>query len=101
MAATLSGYDFSVPGDKRATIVTVTGDTAYPTGGYSITPNQLGMGTVLFVDGAFARSSTPAVRAVSYNNSTNKLVFFDQAFAEIANGIDLSTFSGQIMAYGW
>lgn len=101
MAATLSGLDFTVQGDKRVTIATVTGDTSYPQGGYSITANQLGLGNVLFLDSSFTRDSTPAVRAVSYNTSTSKLLFFDQAFAEIANGTNLSTFSGQLQAFGW
>jgi hypothetical protein len=101
MAATLTNPDFTVVGDKRLTTVNVTADTSYPTGGYSITPAQLGLGAILTVDCAYASSSTPAIRAVRYNNSTSKLLFFDQAFAEIAAGVDLSTFSGQIQAMGW
>lgn len=101
MAAIISGLDFSVSGDKRSTIATVTGDTSYPTGGYSIAPNQIGLGTVLFADASFLANSTPAVRAAVYNTSTNKLLLFGENFSEVANGTDVSAFSGKIQAFGW
>jgi len=101
MALTVSGLDFSVAGDKRRTIATGTADTSYPTGGYSLLPSQLGMGTILLLDCNFDANSTPAIRAVQYNNATNKLRFFGENFAEIANATDLSAFSGQLEVVGW
>lgn len=103
MAATISGLDFSVAGDKRRTLGTVTGDTAYPTGGYSITPNQVGLGTILAlnIELPLNISSGTAVDAARYRISTSKLQFFDFAGAEVANGTDLSTFAARFEAIGW
>jgi len=101
MAATVSNLDFSVDGDKRATIGTITGDTSYTSGGYAISPSAIGLANVLDFAADLPVSSVPAIRAARWDYTNNKLMFFDQAFAEIANGIDLSAYSLKFRALGW
>jgi len=50
MAATitLSGDWLESVGSKRATNFSITGDSSYPTGGYAVTPAQVGLGVVDF-----------------------------------------------------
>lgn len=102
MAATVSDLNFIVTGDKRRTIGTITGDTSYPTGGYSITPNQMGLATVLLVDveNLLNTSSTTAIDAARYRISTNKLQIFSGS-NEVANLTDVSAFQGRFEAIGW
>lgn len=102
MAVTISNLDFSVAGDKRRTIGTVTFDNSYNTGGETITPQQIGLGTILFMDVSAPVSATPTTRMCSFNNATNAFVVFTSSDGnQVAGGVDLSTFSAQFEAIGW
>ncbi len=100
MAATVTGLQYNVEGNRRANLGTVAGDTAYTSGGYALAPGTFGLGSVDHFSVDMPSSSVPTIRAAVYNTSTSKLLFFDQAFAEIANGVDLSTFSAKFEAKG-
>jgi len=101
MALTFSSLNFSVAGNKRRTIGTVTFDTSYPTGGEAVTANQVGMGKIEQFLIAFPVSSTPAIRAADYDYTNDKLRVYGENFAEIANATDLSTFSCKFEAVGY
>lgn len=100
--ATVSNLDFSVAGDKRRTTGTVTFSSSYTTGGESVTPSQVGLGTILRFDVDFASSSTPAIRAGNYDVTNSKLLAFTTSDGlQVANGTNLSTFSAKFEAVGW
>lgn len=102
MAVTLSGLDFSVAGDKRRTIGTVTFDSSYPTGGEVITPQQVGLGTILDMDIENPVSPTPTTRMCTFDHTNLKFMLFTSSDGnQVANGTDVSTFSAKFEAVGW
>lgn len=61
-----------VTGNRKTVIVTITGDTSYPTGGSPLTPAQLGLRRIDYAD------SVQAVGGVSFqfDYTNNKLLSF-------------------------
>lgn len=88
-------------GNQRLFVWNVTGPTSYAAGGEALTPANLGFHRITDVSTELLASSTPAVRACRYDYTNQKLMFFDQAFAEIGAGVDLSTFSGRLNVLGY
>jgi hypothetical protein len=92
--------------DRLRKTFTVTGPASYATGGTPFTPQDLGFGqSVHVVAGGIMRTSSggASCRIVSLNNESPaapKLQWYDQAYAEIANGVDLSSFSGNLEFIG-
>lgn len=101
MALTVSGLHYNVEGAKKCNDGIVTGDTSYPTGGWSLAPEKVGLDTVERFGVDFLVNSTPAVRAARYDYTNEKLMAFGENFAEIANGTDLSAFSARFEAKGY
>ena len=85
--------------DRLRKTIIVTGPTSYTTGGTTIDPGpEIGMGNIHLIAGNVARTTVggAACRLVALNRESvgaPKLQWYDQAFAEIANGVDLSSFS--------
>lgn len=75
MAATITkvrnGED--VWGKTRVQFVDFTGDTSYPTGGYTISPAAVGMKAIIGADIVGANAAGGNIQA-SWNNSTGKLM---------------------------
>lgn len=92
--------------DRLRRTYTVAGPASYTTGGTAFTPQEIGFGqSVHVVNGTVMRTTSggAACRLVALNNETPaapKLQWYDLAGAEIANGIDLSTFSGNLEFIG-
>ncbi len=92
--------------DRLRRTYTITGPASYTTGGTSFTPQELGFGgSVHVMCGSIARTTVggTACRLVALNNESvtaPKLQWYDLAGAEIANGIDLSTYSGNFEFIG-
>lgn len=85
----------------KATSTDVVGDSSYPTGGSTITPAQLGLGTVVFA--VTSIKVTGAVGAPSeayYDVPTSKLIVYSTA-GQIANTTVLSASTFQITAFGY
>lgn len=92
--------------DRTRRTITITGPVSYTTGGDPISLlNDVGLSNLHMICGNVAvTASGTTCRIVGLNRSTPaspKLLWFDQAFAEIANGTDLSTFSVQIEFIGF
>ena len=104
MAASVS-VDFgpAVPGDRRFVVASVQFDNSYATGGEAISLGALGLTRLDFI-----QTSTVDFGYVSgWNGSKTepKIQLFitsvtDSPLAEVASGIDLSSLSVQIVAYG-
>lgn len=86
-------------GSRDRRTITITGPASYTTGGEAISlVNDLGLSNLHLLNGAIARTTVggAACRAVALNRedpANPKLQWYDGAFNEIANGVDLSTFS--------
>lgn len=102
MAVTISNLDFSVAGDKRRTMGNVTFDSSYPTGGEALSPNQIGLADILWMDVENPVNGTPAARLCTYDHTNDRfLVFTSSDGNEVANGTNLSAFSARFEAVGW
>jgi hypothetical protein len=96
----------NVDGATVEVFVDITGDASYPntgtfsTSGYTLTPAQLGMSEVLYVD-----CGSLAGYVVHYDYANQRLHFFQSAaagnkFTEVANTTNLSTVTGRMIAIG-
>lgn len=88
-------------GDLKCTNTDVVGDSSYPTGGSTITPAQLGLGTVVFT--VTSIKVTGAVGAPSeayYDIPTSKLRVYTTA-GQVASTTVLSASTFQITAFGY
>lgn len=110
MAVTLAVSRSQIPavaiGGLRGRLVTVTPDTSYPTGGYSIAPGDIGLSEILgaIQVGIFSGAVTTLATWV-YNSSTQKLQAFGTAgsatgLTEIANATNLSAQINRILFVG-
>lgn len=90
-------YDKSHATSRRHGLYT--GPSSYTTGGESITPESLALGRIdnFHVE---ALSNGTDLRLARYDYTNEKVKVFDLAGAEIANGTDLSTYSGRFEAIG-
>ena len=71
-----------------------TGPNPYVTGGETCDPlADLKLGTVWTFIATPAWNATPVILIPRYNTTTNKLLWFDMAGAEVANGTDLSGYT--------
>ena len=91
--------------DRLRRTYKVTGPASYVTGGVAFTPLEIGLGSRVHVlAGNVAITATgTACRLVAVNNAdpaAPKMVWFDQAFAEIANGVDLSAYTVDVELIG-
>lgn len=102
MAVTISNLRYGSSGDLRQNTgsINLGTYTAKANGGTTLTPAQLGLTTVVSLQVTLPVSTTPAVRAVNYDRSAQDIYAFGDNFAEIANGTDLSTFTGEFVALG-
>lgn len=102
MAATVSRVpdeaNVSV-GPIPVTSITVTGDTSYPTGGYSITAASLGMKAILGM-APLGNNTAAAGFEANWNTQTGKLQFYSGALAEVTNATDVHTLIFTILVWG-
>ncbi len=88
--------------DRLRKTIKITGPASYVTGGDEI--GDIGMGNIHMIAGNVMRNASGLnCRLVALNRdtiATPKLQWYDLAGAEIANGVNLSTFSGEIEFIG-
>lgn len=94
-------------GDLKMTVTNVTGDSAYPTGGSPVTPQQLGLSTVfagqaeVYASTGANATSTAASLVVAAGGGSANLKCFTNANAEVANATNVSGVTWQIIAFGY
>jgi hypothetical protein len=100
---TQGGLPFRTIGPQRKTITDVALDTSYPTGGESVTASDLGLNYVESAQAQLKLSATTTVNIANthYNESTNKLLVYDETPAEVANAANLDGAVVRITAWGW
>lgn len=80
-----------------------TGPNPYVSGGEPITAQTFGLGKILAFLGGTAVDAAGAVRLIVYNPTTGKVMWYvDGAagFVEVANGVNLSTFTAPFEVIG-
>lgn len=77
-----------------------TGPAAYVAGGDPLTPEDLNLSEIEFLHFEPPIDATPACRLCTYDHVNHTVIWFDLAGAEIAGGVDLSTFSARFEAIG-
>lgn len=83
----------------RRWVLGYTGPSSYATGGDSMTPEDVGMGKIFAVLGLTITNGTLTYIGW-YNRSTEKIMWFDMAGAQVANGVDLDAFTGSFEVIG-
>lgn len=91
--------------NTRAGFATLTPDTSYPTGGYAVTPAQLGLSRVSFaMCNAVGSASNNGAATASYNQATGKVQLFTTgttgAQVEVASAANVSGITVNILALG-
>lgn len=109
MALAISVVDRDVQGSTRVVYADVTFDNSYPTTGEPLTPDNVGLRQIVFVGDEVAKNAagTSAV-PVRFDYVNNKLQAYryDGASAgkafleEVANAVDLSTFTVRLRIEG-
>lgn len=86
--------------DRMVREVRYTGPASYVTGGDAVNgPAELGMGEVYQVTGIISDGS--AIRIPFFNYATQKILWFiPNTGAQVANAVDLSSFSGTLTFHG-
>ncbi len=79
--------------DRR--IFQYTGPASYVAGGDSLVPAEVKLSQIDFISFENPVDGTPACRHVTYDHANGNVIWFDNAGAEIAAGVDLSTFSAR------
>lgn len=87
-------------GIRRRTIGTYTGPSSYVTGGDSLLPGEVGLATIEKLTFENPIDATPTCRLVTYDHTNQKVIWFDLAGNEIANGVDLDAYSARFEAIG-
>jgi hypothetical protein len=101
-------------GGEDQHLVKIAGDTAYPTGGYALTPANFsftrfapdGIGTGLppvlpyWIVGTFDNNTTAEFDAKVNPVNGNLQLFVSSTGAEVANGVDVSAQGVYAVAYG-
>lgn len=96
MAATVAVVDSHVPGAQKEVIVTVTPDTSYPTGGYTVAVP--GISRIVLAD---VQTPSGTGHTAAWDYAANKLKFFTGGGAEVANATNLSTAVTRIAFLGY
>lgn len=85
-----------VIGNRREQTTDITLDNSYPTGGYALTPTQLGVDGVTDFIIAFA---TNTGHTFTYDYANKKLMAWNGT-TQIANAVDLSAVVVRVIAHG-
>ncbi len=95
---------YDVTGKSRVTTGVYTGPTSYPNGasdGDPLTPAELGLGVIDYIDFENPVDSTPQTRLVTYDVVNQRVLWFTSSDGlQVANATNLSTYSCRFRAYG-
>ena len=100
---TQGGLPFRTDGTRKVTITDVALDSSYPTGGESVSASDLGLVKVESADATLKSAATTTVNIanVYYDESTSKLLVYDETPAQVANAADLAGAVVRVTARGW
>jgi hypothetical protein len=99
----LSNAPMDLGSTTRRALATYTGPAAYVTGGDPVTPEDVRMGKVFALGGCVVSNGTAVylLWLTGAAGATQKIMWFVAATGvEVANGVDLSGYSGQIEFIG-
>lgn len=86
-------------GSKERRILAYTGPASYATGGDTLNPESIGLAKIEALVGLSISNGTNVYWGY-YNPSTKKILWYSATATEIANGTDLSGFTGRFEAIG-
>jgi hypothetical protein len=89
-----------VSGGLRIVMGRYVGPTSYVLGGDPLSASDVGLGEIEHLDFEVASDAVPVARALGYNRTTGKVVWFLPAGGEVTAGTNLSTFAARFMAHG-
>jgi hypothetical protein len=86
-------------GAKERRILAYTGPSSYATGGDTLPPQSVGLSKIEAIVGLVISDGTNVYWGY-YNQTSQKILWYSATATEIANGTDLSTFTGRFEAIG-
>lgn len=87
--------------DRIRKFITVSGPASYATGGESMPPVSIGLSRIDLFNASVAMSAAGTTcRVLAYDVADQKIQWFGENFNEIANGVDLSTYSAVVEVIG-
>jgi len=100
MAATVTVQKQGVPGDAKYAIVTVQGDTSYPTGGYAVDVSGIAPSKRfgVFTDQG---NGVAGVVAALWDDTNKKVKLFSALGTEVPNTTNVSTYIVNLLFYGF
>lgn len=99
MGLTLAKVDDGVRGDQRYSVYTATFDSDYASGGESLTPANVGLWKIDYVNAEItAVGGTVNVASAAYDATNQKLQLFDETPAAVTG--DVSNIVVKVEAYG-
>jgi hypothetical protein len=81
-------------------VTTMSCDTAYPTGGYPVTPSQFGFGVSIDDMIPIAQSASYVAEWVAATQSIRVLQDTGSGLVEVPNNTDLHTLNVQLLVFG-
>ena len=101
LTITLDSRPFDNINTHRVVFGTIVFDSSYPTGGEALVAGDLkNLGEIEKILFEPASNGTPVIKHLKYNATTNKVLVFDVAGTETANGTDLAAYSAGFVAFG-
>jgi hypothetical protein len=100
MAITSVVLGQAVPGNLRRVRAVVTGDSSYPTGGYTITPALFGLQYLNHAVCTGPVGGSAVASDAALIQTTNKLLFLAPAGTEVTAATNVSAISFNVEGYG-
>lgn len=88
-------------GQLNERVVDVTGDSSYPTGGESFLAADVGFDRIIGVSCIAVTDGADAVSNVCYDAENDKLLFLDEAGADVTNAEDVSGVTVRLRILGY
>ncbi len=94
---------YRIVGAQKETLTDITFDSAYPTGGEAVTAADLGLNYVDNADAAVKSATGAGVNVASafYDETTDKILLYDETPAQVANAADVATTVVRVRARGY
>lgn len=101
-AARVGDLPYRIVGNQKETVTDVTFDSAYVTGGEAVTASDLGLNYVETADASVKAATGAGVNVANafYDESTDKILLYDETPAQVANAADVATTVVRVRARG-
>jgi len=98
MAKTITKQFLDATDRMKVAHLSITCDSSYATGGYPLTPAELGLSSI---ERVIPEVETVGTHFAVFDYTNNKIVMFVAAGTQVANAADISTIKMKVTVYGY